>query len=313
MVQFPEGKNLSHSEGEIVKIGGNLDIDKGLDKYEFSHKASTELGSSGSPIFLENTTQVIGIHKQSDNFKQINYGDLIFPIVDKLKKANNNNKKYLNKILDNENQSKNKNDNMKKEVNLFNNKNDIEHQLNNLSNSDNRTNIKNNNSDNNKQNKNEIKMTIKIDKYHINNVIYFLDNTDGSYLINDKFIEHNHDCIKELNESNVELYINNIRYKYNKFFIPEKEGFYNILIKFNILMTDCSFMLYGCNKIIELDLSLFNTNNVTNMNRMFDLFEKIEKINLSNFNTQNVTNMECMFMLCMNKKILIYLHLILKM
>ena len=132
VVQFPEGKNLSHSEGEIVKIGGNLDIDKGLDKYEFSHKASTELGSSGSPIFLENTTQVIGIHKQSDNFKQINYGYLIFPIVDKLKKANNNNKKYLNKILDNENQSKNKNDNMKKEVNLFNNKNDSEYQLNNL-------------------------------------------------------------------------------------------------------------------------------------------------------------------------------------
>ena len=54
VVQFPEGKNLSHSDGEIIKVGGNLDTDKDLDKYEFEHKASTEPGSSGSPIFLEN-------------------------------------------------------------------------------------------------------------------------------------------------------------------------------------------------------------------------------------------------------------------
>ena len=64
VVQFPKGMKLSYSVGEIIKIGGSLDIEK----YEFAHKASTLPGSSGSPIFLEQSTQVIGIHKQSDNY-----------------------------------------------------------------------------------------------------------------------------------------------------------------------------------------------------------------------------------------------------
>ena len=42
--------------------------------------------------------------------------------------------------------------------------------------------------------------------------------------------------LKELNESNTELYINNKKYKYNKYFIPEKEGYYNIVLKFNFII-----------------------------------------------------------------------------
>ena len=34
-----------------------------LKNFEFTHKASTYEGSSGSPIFLDKTTAVIGIHK----------------------------------------------------------------------------------------------------------------------------------------------------------------------------------------------------------------------------------------------------------
>ena len=74
IVQFPLGKSMHYSNGEIINI----------DKYEFSHKASTEPGSSGSPVFLEQTTKVIGIHKASDNYKKENYGDFIFPIINKL-------------------------------------------------------------------------------------------------------------------------------------------------------------------------------------------------------------------------------------
>ena len=40
---------------------------------------STDAGSSGSPIFLENKIEVIGIHKQGG--KRENYGDLIYPIL----------------------------------------------------------------------------------------------------------------------------------------------------------------------------------------------------------------------------------------
>ena len=72
IVQFPLGGNMCHSKGEITNI----------DKYEFTHKASTLPGSSGSPIFLEQKTQVLGIHKATNN-KDKNYGDFIFHIINK--------------------------------------------------------------------------------------------------------------------------------------------------------------------------------------------------------------------------------------
>ena len=42
----------------------------------------------------------------------------------------------------------------------------------------------------------------------------------------------------------------------------------------------------------NIDLSNFNTKNVTNMNNMFNQCNGLEKINLSNFNTAKVTDME---------------------
>ena len=160
---------------------------------------------------------------------------------------------------------------------------------------------------------NEIKLIIKAHKKDINNKIYFLDNTDDKYNTDveikdankkNKFDinyikeEHHHDLLKELNDSNVELYINNKKYKYEKYFIPDKRGEYNILLKFNIQMTDCSFMFADCKNIINLDLSSFNTQNVTNMHCMFFGCSDLENINLSGFNTQNVTNMMYMFGKC---------------
>ena len=60
IVQFPEGKNLSHSDGKIKDI-----ID-----FELIYDASTKSGSSGSPILLKNTTELIGKHKQGSNKKK---------------------------------------------------------------------------------------------------------------------------------------------------------------------------------------------------------------------------------------------------
>ena len=76
--QFPEGNDLSYSKGEIIKVK----------KYELFHNASTKEGSSGSLIFLKNTTKVIGIHKQGDKYKEENYGNFIFPIIYMLNEKN---------------------------------------------------------------------------------------------------------------------------------------------------------------------------------------------------------------------------------
>ena len=50
-------------------------------------------------------------------------------------------------------------------------------------------------------------------------------------------------------------------------------------------------MFFNCKSLININLSNFNTQNVTNMNDMFSCCSSLININLSNFNTQNVTNM----------------------
>lgn len=62
-------------------------------------------------------------------------------------------------------------------------------------------------------------------------------------------------------------------------------------------------MIYGNNifqEIEELDLSTWDTSNVTDMAGMFRMCSKLNKINISNFNTSNVTNMANMFDGCRN-------------
>ncbi len=57
-------------------------------------------------------------------------------------------------------------------------------------------------------------------------------------------------------------------------------------------------MFFGCSSLTELDLSNFNTENVTNMQDMFFGCSKLTELDLSNFNTENVTNMISMFRDC---------------
>ena len=52
----------------------------------------------------------------------------------------------------------------------------------------------------------------------------------------------------------------------------------------------------------ELDLSKFNTSEITNMSFMFNKCYNLKHLNLSNFNTHNVFDMSFMFHACMNLK-----------
>ena len=157
-------------------------------------------------------------------------------------------------------------------------------------------NIKNNN-----EYQNEIDIIIKIEKNKINNKIYFLDNDDSNNHLDE--IKHFHDGLKELNDKNTELYINNKTYKYKKYFIPKKEGEYKIKIKFNINLTNCSNMFRQYENIINIDFISFNTKLITNMKYMFYYCKNLKNINLSFFDTQNVKDMSWMFTFCKNLKI----------
>ena len=63
--------------------------------------------------------------------------------------------------------------------------------------------------------------------------------------------------------------------------------------------TTCSAMFYYC-PAQTIDLSNFNTSNVTNMNRMFLSCSKLTSLDLSKFDTSNVENMGSMFSGCSN-------------
>ena len=86
--QYVKGKELMNARGIIKEI----------DKNEFTHLANTEKGSSGSPIFLENSIDVIGIHKEGNTDKTEHYGDFIYPAIDIIKndiKEKRNKGKYI--------------------------------------------------------------------------------------------------------------------------------------------------------------------------------------------------------------------------
>ena len=65
-------------------------------------------------------------------------------------------------------------------------------------------------------------------------------------------------------------------------------------------VTNMGFMFSGCNGLTSLDVSKFNTRNVTDMYGMFSACYSLTSLDLSNFDTQNVTNMYGMFYGCVN-------------
>ena len=57
-------------------------------------------------------------------------------------------------------------------------------------------------------------------------------------------------------------------------------------------------MFYGCDDIIEIDLSHFDTSNVKDMGYMFSGCTSLTSLDLSNFNTSSVIVMDEMFPGC---------------
>ena len=86
ILQYPYGQ-LSYSVGKIKEINQN----------EFTHLASIEKGSSGSPIFLKANLRIIGIHQSGTKIMQENFGYFIGPIFQFFKNFGKNNISTENK------------------------------------------------------------------------------------------------------------------------------------------------------------------------------------------------------------------------
>ena len=233
-------------------------------EYEFDHNISTDNGSSGCPILLLNNNinliQVIGIHKNGYKKLKINGGTFIGEIFDK----------ELNK------------------ENIF------------------RTNEKNNDnkSNNNKSNKNNNNYNYIISEINIKNE----DINKYIRIINcyEEFMRNNNDNKKEFkdeykNEDEIkkcEIKINDELIPFNYFQKFKSKGKYIIKYSFKNKLNKICYMFHGCNSLITINLSYFNSSRVINMGNMFCECSSLININFSNFNTEKVTDMSSMFCNC---------------
>ena len=161
-------------------------------------------------------------------------------------------------------------------------------------------------------------------KFPLNELNYGVDKINPNYIIAEIYIKEN-DINKEIrilnsyeeymrnnwpnkklkeefmNEKEInkcEIKINDAVIPFNYFHKFKKQGKNIIKYYFKKYLTDTSLMFYKCKSLKNIDLSNFNTQNVTNMRYMFSYCSSLTNIDLSNFNTQNVTNMSFMFSLC---------------
>ena len=151
-------------------------------------------------------------------------------------------------------------------------------------------------------NENYIIAEINITKEVINKTIRLINSFEevkrskGIYDI--KKEDYNKYENEEEIQNNCEILIDNNKIEFSYLYKFEKEGKYLIKYIFNNNLSKTDYMFYECSSLTNIDLSNFNTQNVTNMGDMFNGCSSLTNIDLSNFNTQNVTNMCRMFYDC---------------
>ena len=79
--------------------------------------------------------------------------------------------------------------------------------------------------------------------------------------------------------------------------LPEENKKYldEVLTTDKYKVVNMYYMFYRCNSLTSLDVSNWNTNNVTDMSYMFNYCRDLTSLNVSNWDTSNVTNMYYMF------------------
>ena len=132
--------------------------------------------------------------------------------------------------------------------------------------------------------------------YSQNSIITLKINSPGNvYIYHDDFI---FSCYPNSPPLPDEIYINDIKQNNIKTNYDFEEGEHNIKLIWENYITSTRCMFTECSKIIEINLSQFDTSELINMQGMFRGCSSLTSIDLSNFNTQKVTNMGAIFCEC---------------
>ena len=101
-----------------------------------------------------------------------------------------------------------------------------------------------------------------------------------------------------INENNIDIYINDKKFKFNYKYRSDEIGKIKVKFIFNKIITKINHIFLGCTSLESIDLSSFNASNVNNMSCMFYECISLKSIDLSSLNTSKVYNMSCMFYDC---------------
>ena len=95
-----------------------------------------------------------------------------------------------------------------------------------------------------------------------------------------------------------QIYINgNIQSKVEySYYFNQTDNFVKLIFEDDI--NNCEFMFYRCTEITEINLSNFNTSQVTSMYDMFAYCSSLTSINLSNIDTSKVESINSIFAYC---------------
>jgi len=83
-------------------------------------------------------------------------------------------------------------------------------------------------------------------------------------------------------------------------FYSKRSSLMSIKVNSGVISYNCTNLFNGCTNLTSIDLSSFDTSNVTTMGSMFFRCSNLTSLDLSSFDTSNVTTISYMFYLCGN-------------
>jgi len=150
-------------------------------------------------------------------------------------------------------------------------------------------------------NQNEINCVYIVKENDEINLLYDFKENINNFNVEESKRAHS-EAKKNINEENIDIYIDDRKIKFNQKYKSNKTGSINVKLKFKKLLAYTSFMFYNCSALKAIDLSLFNGHDITSMFSMFYGCTSLESINFSSLNTNNVTEMTLMFNNCSSLK-----------
>ena len=146
---------------------------------------------------------------------------------------------------------------------------------------------------------------LKIKIIHSENEITIIINGNGKQQILSTYSGICGYDSANFNELPNQIFVNGILQNYTDKYVYNLTNQINkIIMKWNNPITNCNVMFMNLKNIKKIDLSKFDSSQVTDMRCMFHSCTSLESLNLNNLKTSLVTNMLAMFSSCTSLKFL---------